>query len=96
MIKKLIAGGIIGLALLASTVPVLASGPYNAIPDQNPAFVDSGHGSIENMNNTELRFGSGGRIAIPGEGGQYSSDSSVVAPYGTLGSPSIVDPMGAF
>ena len=98
MIKKLIAGGIAGVALLAATMPVFAAGPYDAITStgNNAAFEPSPYNSIQNEYNTALRFGPGGRIAIPGAGGQYSNDNSVVAPYTTGGSQSIVNPQGAF
>jgi hypothetical protein len=82
--------------LIASIFVLAAMGPFYAIPESNPAFVPSGRGSQMNMYNEALRFGQGGRIAIPGEGGQHSSENSSVAPYSTEGSQSIVDPQGAF
>lgn len=96
--RKLLAGAIAGAALLASTMPVFAVGPYEAITStgNNGAFEPSPYGSVQNANNTALRFGPGGRIAIPGEGGQHANDMSAVALYSTGGSQSIVDPQGAF
>lgn len=73
-------------------VTAAGTNPYDVI--SNPAFQPSGRGSIENVHNPALRFGSGGRLAIPGEGGQHASDNSVVAPYNVGGSQSIVAPAG--
>jgi hypothetical protein len=82
-------------AVVALAIPATASAknctPVNAI-GENPAFQDSGMGSIENANNTELRFGYGGRIAIPGEAGDHANESSAVSPYSAGGSGGIVDP----
>lgn len=76
-------------------VLIAAMGPFYAIPeDTSPAWEQSGRGSIQNVNNNALRFGKGGRIAIPGEGGQHSDENSVVEPWSGSGSQSIVDPQG--
>jgi hypothetical protein len=97
--KKYIVAGIVAMLMVAATaVPALAAGPYNAITSNgsNPAFEQSGLGSIQNKNNTELRFGKGGRIAIPGEAGDHANSNSAVAPYSAGGSGGIVDPQGSF
>ena len=78
------------------TLGVNAS-PYEAISSQNnPAFEKSGRNSIQNANNTELRFGKGGRIAIPGNGAGNASENSAVSPYSVGGSGGIVNPRGSF
>jgi hypothetical protein len=83
--KKYIAAVAAASALAAALiVPAGASAnnttAVNAI-GENPAFVASGCGSIENVHNTALRFGDGGRIAIPGEGGNHANEISAVEEY---------------
>jgi hypothetical protein len=56
------------------------------------AFEPSPYGSVQNKNNTALRFGPGGRIAIPGQAGDHASDNSAVSDYSTGGSGAIVNP----
>ncbi len=81
------------LLFVAGLLRVVSASPYEAISESNnPVFVDSGMGSLENSNHPQLRFGSGGRIAILGQGGQHADENSAVAPYSTKGSNSIVDP----
>ncbi len=93
MFKRLL-GFIIALLLLVVSggAVLAATKPYNAIPDRNPAFQDSGRGSIENVHNKALRFGKGGRIAIPGNIPDDINDNSAVSPYSGKGSGGIVAP----
>lgn len=86
---------IFSIAALASG-SALAGGanPYDKIGTDNPAFEDSGMGSIQNSHNTALRFGSGGRVAIPGEGGSHANANAAVSEYDTGGSGGLVAPPG--
>lgn len=93
--KKLISLTLSVAALLLVATTASAAGPVDAIPtDSNPAFEDSGHGSIENVHNPALRFGYGGGIAILGDGGDHADENAVVSDYDKHGSSSLVRPVG--
>lgn len=68
-----------------------ATNPYTVL-NKSPAFVNSGINSLQNMYNPQLRFGAGGRIAIPGNGAGNANPNSAVSPYGVGGSGGIVAP----
>lgn len=65
--------------------------PYEAITADNPAFDFSGLGSIENIHNPDLRFGQGGAIAIPGQGGFHANPRSA---FDLPDRPDLVRPRG--
>jgi hypothetical protein len=101
MLKKLIvaaaaAGAMsVPLAGLASADQGSGQNPFNVISgSNNPAFTDSGFGSIMNVNNNLIRFGADGKVAIPGVAGGYANENSVVGPWSTLGSTTIIAPRG--
>lgn len=68
-----------------------AMNPFEAITADNPVFEDSELGSIQLIHNTDLRFGQGGAIAIPGEGGFNADDNSA---FDLPGRPDLVRPLG--
>lgn len=84
------------VAYLSETEDIIgaAANPYYMITADNPAFEDSGLGSIQNVHNNQLRFGEGGRVAIPGEAGLHADSNSVVEGYNVRGSVSIIAPAG--
>jgi hypothetical protein len=99
--KKITVGIVACVAGVAAGVIALMPGasannpvPYEGVSGA-AAFENSPYGSVQNSNNTQLRFGPGGRIAIPGQAGDHANGSSAVAPYSTGGSGGIVNPPSA-
>lgn len=82
------------LALSAPQLDQVSAGGTNAYNgvSNSPAFEPSPYGSLQNANNTELRFGPGGGIAIPGQIPDSVSANAAVSPYTTGGSGGIVRP----
>ncbi len=86
-----------GLASADPQTPDNGANPANTIQKHdNPTFEDSGHNSIQNSHNTQLRFGYDGRVAIPGNGAGNANENSAVSPYTAGGSGGIVAPPGRY
>ena len=94
-VTKIALGISVAALLVVGASASAAASPYDAISESNnPVFSQSGLGSVQNDNNPQLRFGSGGRIATPGAAGDHANENSAVAPWSSGGSTTIVDPQG--
>lgn len=96
MTRKMFLAGLltISVSLLGSVVFAQSEDtpqtPAEAVQN-SPVFVDSGSNSVENVNNPDIRFGFGGAIAIPGEGGDNASEESA---FDLPSRPDLIRPSG--
>ncbi len=97
--KRYIAALVAAAALAAAFIVPTGAAANNCAPYEGvsgaAAFESSPYGSMQNGNNTALRFGPGGRIAIPGQAGDHANESAAVSDYSTGGSGGIVSPPAA-
>jgi hypothetical protein len=93
--KKLLVALTVFMLAIAFTLPLYAASAESEVGfEASPIFEDSGWGSWENQNNTDVRFDTDtGRMAVPGSGGENSDDNSVIIEWHDA---SLVDPHRTF
>lgn len=89
--KKLMAVGVIAVALLASALPAFATPPVDNFGGDNGVWVNDFLGHYVNANNPDVRMDwTNQRFAVPGPGGAHANENSAVLPW--TGGGTLVDP----